>query len=224
MKAIDKKDMPKLIALAVVAAIAFGYGIFTFMSGSGAKPPPPAPTPDAKKVGADGQPAEPVDDGTWHPDTLVVALPAGGRDPFMPDGASAPRPSPSPVPATTPAPEATPGPMPRLGGVPPVSPPNWPGPRLKIGSGGAKIKVVRVDPTPLPTPVPAPAPDLNVSGVLVSDEAERSVAIVKDDVKGNRFLSIGDAAGNGWRVSGIKQREIEITDPRTGRRKTVEMK
>lgn len=222
MKPIDKKDMPKLIALAVVAVIAFGYGIFTFMSNSGAKPPPPAPTPDAKKVGADGQPAEPPDDGTWRPDTLVVAIPAGGRDPFMPDGASAPRPSPSPAPQATPAPESTPL-LPMRPGYPSVSPSNWPGPQLKIG-GGARIKVVRVKPTPVPTPAPVDAPSLNVSGVLVSEEAERSVAIVKDDAKGNRFLSIGDAAGNGWRVSGIKQREIEITDPRTGRRKTVEMK
>ena len=223
MKPIDKKEMPKLIALIAVAVIAFGYGIFTFMSGSGAaKPPPPAPTPDAKKVGADGKPAEPVDDSVWHPETLVVAIPAGGRDPFMPDGASAPKASPSPVPPATPAPESTPLPSLRPGG-PQMSPPNWPVPQLKLG-GGAKVKVVRVKPTPAPTPVPAPEPKLEISGVLVSEERERSVAIIKEENKGNRFLSIGDAAGNGWRVSNIKQREIEITDPKTGRRKTVEMK
>jgi hypothetical protein len=223
MKPIDKKEMPKLIALIAVAVIAFGYGIFTFMSGSGAKPPPPAPTPEAK-AGASGKPDEPVDDGTWHPETLVVALPLGARDPFMPEGASAPKATPSPVPATTPAPDATPAPpLARPGGGgPSMSPPSWPVPPLTISKG--KFKVPHVKPTPVPTPIPAPVPSLNVSGVLVSEEAERSVAIIKDDKKGNRFLSIGDAAGNGWRVTGIKEREIEITDPKTGRRKTVEMK
>ena len=104
-----------------------------------------------------------------------------------------------------------------------MSPSNWPVPVLTISKGKFKHPVA-VKPTPVPTPVPSEVPELNVSGVLVSEERERSVAIIKDETKGNRFLSIGDAAGNGWRVSNIKQREIEITDPKTGRRKTVEMK
>ena len=221
MKPIDKKDMPKLIALIAVAVIAFGFGIFTFMSGSGAKPPAPAPSPSAKPGSPGAVAAEGADDGTWHPDALVI-LPTGGRDPFMPDGATAPKATPSPAPLATPVPDATPLPLPRPGSRPSFGqlvPP------LVIGRGRA-VKLPVLKPTPRPTPVPAPAPDLNVSGVLVSEEAERSVVIIKDkdEKKGNRFLSIGDTAGNGWRVSGIKERTVEITDPKTGRRKTVEMK
>ena len=222
MKPIDKKEMPKLIALIAVAVIAFGYGIFTFMSGSTAKPPPPAPSPAALKVGAGGKPGEPAEDGTWRPEIQVVALPTGGRDPFMPDGESAPKATPSPAPPATPAPDSTPLPQMRPG-EPPLGP-RWPANGGPLVIPQMRVKGVSIKPTPAPTPVPAPVPLLNVSGVLVSEEAERSVAIVKDGEKGNRFLSIGDAAGNGWRVTGIKQREIEITDPKTGRRKTVEMK
>ena len=223
MKPIDKKDMPKLIALIAVAVIAFGYGIFTFMSGTGAQTPPPAPAAKTDKDGANGAPKGDevaADDGLWHPDNLPVSLPTGARDPFMPEGATAPKATPSPVPPATPAPESTP--LPRPVG-PQMSPSNWPAPILKIGKG-PRIKAVSIKPTPMPTPVPAPVPELKLSGVIVSDEAARSVVIVADETKGNRFLSIGDAAGNGWRVSAIKQREIEITDPKTGRRKTVEMK
>ena len=224
MKPIDKKDMPKLIALIAVAVIAFGYGVFTFMSGSSAKPPAPAASPSPKPGEVGGAALASVNDGTWHPDAIVI-LPTSGRDPFMPDGATAPKATPSPAPPATPAPESTPLPLPRPGSSSGPGMGNFVPPLRVVGIPG-KGGAPRFVPTPRPTPVPAPVPDLDVSGVLVAEDSERSVVIIKDkdEKKGNRFLSIGDAAGNGWRVSGIKERTLVITDPKTGRRKTVEMK
>ena len=216
MKPIDKKDAPKLFALIGVAVIAFGYGIFTLASGSGAKAPAPAASPDPKAVALAKTLSDAADNGTWHPDALPVSLPTGARDPFMPQGDTAPKATPSPAPLATPPPPDKPAPP-----IRPTENPAWPVQPLKIiGPGHAALKVA---PVASPTPVPAPPPTLAISGVLVSDESARSVAIVKGD-KGSRFLNIGDAAGNGWRVTNIKQREIEITDPKTGRRETVEMK
>jgi hypothetical protein len=87
------------------------------------------------------------------------------------------------------------------------------------------LVVVRTTPSPRPTPTPPPpAPDLKLSGVIVAEDNNRSKAIFKSGEDSSRILSIGDAAGNGWRISGIQERQIEIIDPRTGRRATVELK
>ena len=212
MKPLDKKDQPKLFAMIGIAVLGFGYGAFTLATSSVATPKPlPSPSPAAQTAeGAQG-----ADDGTWKPDGLQV-LPTGGRDPFMPEGSAAPQPTASPTPKATPAPVVKPG------GGPEIRWPSHnqviPGPKLKPLAVGPILK-----PTPVPTPAPPPAPTLELSGVLVAEEDSRSKAIFKNKDR-NQILGVGDAAGNGWRVSNIQERKVEIIDPTTGRRATVELK
>ncbi len=224
MKPIDKKDQPKLFALIGVAVVAFGFGIFQLTGSSTAKPtaPKPSASPAAQTAagGVVGPDGVVVDDGTWKPDTLQV-LPTGGRDPFMPEGASAPQPSPSPSPRPTPTPPPATGGT-DIGQPPPTK--SWKpgGPGVVVipppTNGEMKVTLIKATPKPLP-----PAPTLDLSGVLVAGDDSRSKAIFKSNDR-NTILGIGDAVGNGWRVSGIQEGKVEIIDPKTGRRAAVELK
>ncbi|MGC4045556.1 MAG: hypothetical protein QM758_17325 [Armatimonas sp.] len=218
MKPIDKKDQPKLFALVGMAVVAFGFGAYQFATSSTAQPVAPKASPSPAANVAQGGPGDPAaaDPGTWKPEGQQDMIPIGGRDPFMPEGLAAPQPSPTPVPPPKPTPEPHGPSLPPGGGSGPlVIPP--PTPHMTVGDPAPSVKII----VPTPTP-PPPAPSLDLSGVIVAEDGNRSKAIFKSE-KANRILGIGDAAGNGWRIADIQERKVEIIDPKTGRRATVEL-
>lgn len=221
MKPIDKKDQPKLFALIGMAVLAFGFGVYQFTTSATAQPVAPKASPSPEATTAQGNPAA-EEGGMWKPDGQGT-VPTGGRDPFMPEGLAAPQPSPTPVAPPKPTPE------PKGPAMPPIAPANPNGGGVTIpppggGSGGMEVGPIKlIQTTPSPAPTPVPAPKLDLSGVIVAEDDNRSKAIFKTSDKTNRILSIGDSAGNGWRIAGIQEGKVEIIDPKTGRRATVEL-
>jgi hypothetical protein len=211
MKPIDKKDMPKLVALVVLALGLFGFAIYQFTGGATATAPPPAPQPSATPTAA---PVTNVE-AELTPEMLQsVAMVLDGRDPFKPVGAAAPTKDTLVVPSIHAG-----------GGVPLAAGGLVPMPILPTPAP------VRASPSPEAEQVvlpPPPPPSFTLMGAIVSDRADggRNVAIVKIGPE-SHYVTVGDPIGNGFVVSAIRVERgvalVEIFDPKTDRRETVKV-
>lgn len=237
MKPVDKKDMPKLIALIGLTVCALGYGIYTLVGSTATAAPPPKKEEKAATSPANGAAPGAVaaaDDPMMLGLKRLEALsePVLVRDPFTVPGA--------------PAAGAQPG----APGTPPVTPPpsapvkNPVEARQDIAMAnaaargktlrellGLEVKTARgggedlmgsspaapgpstVAPMKLPPPQP---PNIVVTGVLVAENGQgESVAIVRVNDK-PRWLSIGDRLEGGFVVRSIRRTdrgsELEIVD------------
>lgn len=241
MKPLDKKDMPKLIALIGLTVCSLGYGVYTLTAGSSyAKPAPASGKPEEKKdepktVG--GVPDQPA--GTDNPmmsalKTLEqVSDPVIVRDPFVTryvPGAD-----------SSAAPSARPPMLPPAGALglqnskPVVSLADRLGliPKLKKDSAPSVINDISADPTGsragLLDPnkaVVLPPPDhptVQVSGVMVAENTDgKSVALLRIESQ-SRWVSIGDSIGKGFIVHSIRRTdrgsEVEIIDSQNAKRR-----
>jgi hypothetical protein len=242
MKPVDKKDMPKLIALIGLSVCCIGYGVYALVGGTSVASPPPAKE-DAKQdtqTAAAGASA-PTDDTLLQELKRLesVSDPVLVRDPFTITGVSteaipgtvtvAP-PAPTPVlNAPTPAPSRqdvaitnanrraqTLGEMLGINVRLPKSSEDDP-----RGGGGSPRSATAfpgqpggITP-PLQLPAPAP-PELTVTGIMVPESGQgKSIAIVR--VKNEtRWLSVGEDVGQGFVVRSIRRTdsgsELEIVD------------
>jgi hypothetical protein len=242
MKPVDKKDMPKLIALIGLTVCSLGYGIFTLVGSMATAAPPPAKKDDNAATAANGAAPGAV---AAADDPMMIELkrlegisePVLVRDPFTSLSGVAP----SPAPSTTSAP---PAPLP---GVAPVANPEEARRDLAVANANARaihlgeLLGINVRPkrgagedlmgsspaapgpvAPLPIPPPQP-PSISVSGVMIPESGQgESIAIVRVNDK-SRWLSVGDSLGNGFAVRSIRRTdrgsELEIVDSNNKSRK-----
>ena len=234
MKPVDKKDMPKLIALIGLSVCSLGYGIYTLVGGTSVASPPAAATPQDKAApGATPR----TGSSPGSEDTLAVALqrlegitdPVLIRDPFVITGAIEGAPGSAPAPAPTPG--STPAPSPQDGaftngvarartlqdifGVSVRLP--KPAAEGALPSGGMVPPATSASHLVLPPPpLPPQPPTLTVTGIMVPEGGQgKSIAIVriKDET---RWLSVGEDIGQGFVVRSIRRTdsgsELEIVD------------
>jgi len=224
MKQIDKKDMPKLIALIALALGLFGFAAFQFLlpQAAPAAPAVAAKTDKAPIVSPVVGPAPGA--AATIADLATVTLMETGRDPFLPSGPAAPK-DPFALAPVAPAPVlpiagsaavnkannlerliglANKGARP--GGLADVMN------QMNNGPGGAAGSAVA--PFVLPA---APPPAYTLTGVVTSEGAGRfsrqSVAILRGgagEMSERRFVKIGDEIGNGYRVTAIFAGGIDI--------------
>jgi len=223
MKPVDKKDLPKLIALIVLAAGVFGFFVMQM-----AAPPPAAskaPTTAASGATSPGKAAadntattakageaneEGVEAASAYDPTRVVFSPAG-RDPFMPNGAAAVAMASTGRVAVKPS-------APITGGVS-GSFPRLPGVIDRIVNPRPVPPVPAPPVTPVPQPagpveIPAPAaPEFDVTGVVLGEGGSRSVAILRGADDERRFVMVGDDIGLGFVVTAIHANGIDVRDP-----------
>lgn len=237
MKPVDKKDMPKLIALIGLTVCSLGYGVYNLVAGvsygqaAPAKPAEPkaTPAPTAEQVAA-GFPLEDLKRVEQLPEPVLA------RDPFISNAAP-----PTPVPAPTPAPPVLAAPkvkdtvgrgtaekawtlmdLIRKGVTPGIKPGSV------LGGGGDE----RTGPVEIPAPTPSPTPEppkLEVTAALVAEPGEgKSVVLLRVDGRprwvsvGDKF-GVGDKLGNEFVVSKIRRTdsgsEIEVVDSRNNKRR-----
>ncbi len=225
MKQVDKKDMPKLIAL-----IIFALGLFVF---AGIQILAPQSAPAAPVVAENGKPGEaatpstPLAAPTITPAATVadlanVTLMETGPDPFLPSGPAAPvdpnavAPLAPIVPIGVSAPVRNANNLERLLGLKNKTgrPDGFAGVMDSINNGPGGAAGVAVTPFVLPT---APPPAYVLTGVVTSEGAGRysrnSVAILRGgagETAERRFVKIGDEIGNGYRVVAIFASGIDI--------------
>lgn len=238
MKPLDKKDMPKLIALIGLTVCSLGYGVFTLVAGVSYGQPAPQAKPEEKK---DAPPAGTTPEtaaATENPmmaelDTLAkVSDPVVVRDPFI--TRVLPGVTPTPAPGAAPGPAA---PTVSVGGLPPVQKTD-PTAQKKAKSLAralgidtdarpekspqvvSELVAPAVDPLVIPSP---PPPAVEVSGVMVAEaEDTKSVALLRIDGRA-RWVSLGDSVGNGFVVRTIRRTdrgsEVEIVDSHNAKRR-----
>jgi|GEM_PF-1188289 hypothetical protein len=216
MKPIDKKDMPKLVALIIVAVGVFGFVLKGLMfPGDAVSSPPPAAgaspaagTPAAGQATAGSAESAPLSDAY---DPTAVPFVSSGRDPFVPNGQAASTlavaaPTPTPAPSVTPLPGPVAKPTKeKLGGIlAQLQGNNGPISDVPPAPSGGSVEAI--------TPPDPPAPDFQVTGVVLGEGGTRSVAILRGADSERRFVMVGDPVGNGFVVSAINANGIEIRD------------
>jgi hypothetical protein len=226
MKKIDKKELPKLIALVVLSAGVFGYAAMQFM----APPKTSAGTPAKSANGAASDAGQPQagqedaegaggDASEFHVQDLAIVT--TGKDPFVPNGPAAPRDPNAPPPPAAPAPAPpvqvavaapAPGPMPALPVTGMGGPPPFPALGMQVQEVPRPQPGAAVRPVVLPPP---PPPSYTVTGVVrdeTPDACSGKVAILRGG-EGNaerRFVKCGDSVGNGFTVIAVRQDGVEI--------------
>ncbi|MBB6049300.1 hypothetical protein [Armatimonas rosea] len=240
MKPVDKKDMPKLIALIGLTVCALGYGIYSLVGSTATAAPPPKKEEKAATSPANGAAPGAV---AAADDPMMLGLkrleglsePVLVRDPFTVPGAPAAGAQPG-APGTTPVAPSAPAPQ------APVKNPLEAKQDIAMANAAARGKSLRellglevkpargggedltgsspaapgassVVPMKLPPPQP---PNIVVTGVLVAENGQgESVAIVRVNDK-PRWLSIGDRLEGGFVVRSIRRTdrgsELEIVD------------
>lgn len=226
MKPIKKEDMPKLILLIVFAVGMFGFALTQFMSNPAssvaATPPTPGTVPAKGSVG--GTPTTtalvPAPEVSADPelDFLHIGPPAGGKDPFSPNGPAAPV-------AAMPAPVVV---APVVRPLPPVAVNTDKGNGLDRLLGIRSIRPNGIDmgmdgsqpgmpnPGPGPAVVELPAPAWTASGIVLAErdtdgiKRGRDVAILRDAAGNRRFVTVGDPVDNGYHVSAVRPGGVEI--------------
>jgi hypothetical protein len=222
MKPVDKKDLPKLIALIVLAAGVFGFFVMQMAA------PPPAASKAPATAAAGASPEKAAADNTAttakvgeaeeagvgtasaYDPTRVVFSPAG-RDPFMPNGAAAVAMASTGRVAVKPS-------APITGGVS-GSFPRLPGVIDRIMASRPVTPAPAPPVTPVPQPagpveIPAPAaPEFDVTGVVLGEGGSRSVAILRGADDERRFVMVGDDIGLGFVVTAIHANGIDVRDP-----------
>ena len=220
MKKIDKKELPKLIALVVLSAGVFGFAATQFMAppktnaGTPAQSGKGAASSDAAVQPPAGQDAEGAGDPSeFHVQDLAIVT--TGKDPFVPNGPAAPPEpkvpaamAPVRVAAAAPAPAAPMPPLPTsMGGPPP-----FPAPGVQVQEVRRPQPALAVRPV---VPAPLPPPSYTVTGVVrdeTPDACSGKVAILRGGA-GNeerRFVRCGDPVGNGFRVIAVHRDSVEI--------------
>ena len=232
MKPVDKKDMPKLIALIGLTVGCLGFGIYSLVGGiSDASPPAPKVQKQAPSVAQ-----------SPSTDALLVEIkrlegisdPILVRDPFTTTGGAIGVATATPAP---PAPSTQPSPSPQdvaitnanrraqtLGEMlginvrPPKSQESDPRSSAADTVPGRTPGAVIA---PLALPPPAP-PELAVTGIMIPENGQgKSIAIVR--VKNEtRWLSVGETVGQGFVVHSIRRTEsgseVEIMDSNDNKR------
>jgi len=238
MKPIDKKDMPKLIALIGLTICSLGYGVYNLVAGvsygqpaapTKPKEPTPTPPPTPEQV-ASGFPMDDLKRLEQLPEPVLA------RDPFISNALPA---SPAP-PAATPAPPTLPNPPVkdtvgrgtaekawtlmdrlRLGVMPTFKPGGSAADRIRLANGGGDEKPsAPAGPLVLAPPEP---PKLEITGALVAEPGEgKSVVLLRVDGH-TRWVSVGDSIGSEFVVSKIRRTdsgsEMEVVDSRNNKRR-----
>ena len=234
MKPIDKKDMPKLIALIGLSVCTLSYGVYSLVGGTSSASPPVKATPKERTAQAapGGVGSVPTTDDVLTTELTrleKISEPVLVRDPFLITSSASPAPTPTTQPPpSVPGPTLTPSPqdvattnanhraktlgeilgfsvrLPRPGGDE--------DPR----GGGSATSSGSTSPIVLPPPQQAQPPALSVTGIMVSENSQgKSIAIVriKDET---RWLSVGEDVGQGFVVRSIRRTEsgseLEIID------------
>jgi hypothetical protein len=236
MKPVDKKEMPKLIALIGLTVCSLGYGVYALVGGTSVAAPPPA----AKTQEQQTAQATPTAGSAAASDALLAELtrlegvsdPVLVRDPFVitgsVDGAVPGTPDPpAPGPTVTATPTPT-GPdratetLAKRGktlrewlGLE-VHPPKGASGDDPRGGGSSSAAPGGTGPVILPPPTPATPPSVTVTGVMIPENGQgKSIAIVRVNNE-TRWLSVGDTVGQGFVVRSIhrtdKGSELEIVD------------
>lgn len=221
MKKLDKKDLPKLVALVVLSLCLFGFALSQFV----ATPTTNAATKQAVPAAGGAAPGTPATALAKPEVSLVenafrlsdITVMTSGKDPFVPNGPAAPRPlgaeGASRVVTTAPAPAPAPAaPEPELRNLmglpsaPPSAggPPNWAGPRGAEGELAPMGKAVAPVVPPIDT-----TPQYVVTGIVRGDT---NVAILRGGPGGEerRFVRSGDSVGDGWKVAAVRSNGVEI--------------
>ncbi|WP_395142313.1 hypothetical protein [Armatimonas sp.] len=235
MKPIDKKDMPKLIALIGLSVCALGYGVYSLVGGTSSASPPAQAAPkdqtaQAAPVGGGSVPT--TDDVLTTELTRLekISEPVLVRDPFTITSSASPLVPPPTTQLPPSAPNPTPAPSPQdvatirgkiraktLGEILGVSVrlPK-PGGEEDPRGGGSATSSGATPHMVLPPPQQAQPPTLSVTGIMVSENGQgKSIAIVriKDET---RWLSVGEDVGQGFVVRSIRRTdsgsELEIID------------
>lgn len=241
MKPVDKKDMPKLIALIGLTICSLGYGVYNLVAGvsygqpaAPTKPTEPTPTPPPTPAQvASGFPMDDLKRLEQLPEPVLA------RDPFI---SNAPPASPAPPAATPapPAPAALPNPAVkdtvgrgtaekawtlmdklRLGVMPSFKPGSSAADRIRLANGGGDERPnPPTDPLVLPSPEP---PKIVVTGALIAEPGEgKSVVLLRFDGD-SRWVSVGDRIGSEFVVSKIRRTdsgsEMEVVDSRNNKRR-----
>lgn len=233
MKPVDKKDMPKLIALIGLTVCSLGYGIYSLVGSTSTAAPPPKKEEPAQSASAGAAPGTPgaVDDPmmTELKRLEAVSEPVLIRDPFIAPSGLVP---PSPGPGTPPPPGPTaPVTNPlearrdlaiaraneraiRLGellGINVRVPKG--GDSELMGGGGSSSSAPTNTHISLPPPQP---PSIVVTGIMVPESGQgKSIAIIRVNDR-PRWVSVGDRLENGFVVQSIRKTdsgsELEIAD------------
>lgn len=240
MKPIDKKDLPKLIAMIVLSVALAGYTLLTVVAPSKAKTPGKKPesaetialaaSATSSAAAAAQAAGDPAALGLKGPS---IGLLTAGKDPFVPNGSAAadksavtlaPKP---PLPpsssiatvAEKPAPSAAAaaGRLERLLGLPGsyprsgLPPGGWSGLQGENANPGNGSAAATVAAAPV-APMAVPPPAFTVTGVVLgADAGTKSIAILRGG-EGNerRFVAVGDPVGNGFVVAAVHAAGVDI--------------
>jgi hypothetical protein len=217
MKNLDKSQMPKLIALGVVAAGLFGYVVYS-MFGNSTPTPAVAATPPAALL--------PPTDAATQPENPVLQLAAIHHpDPFKPafEPQTAP-PPPAPKPAAKP-PAPKPATKPQLAAASALrdefdSPPMDALPAFvkvtELGPSAPSQPPAPPKPAPAPKPAakpaPAPAPPPSPPAVVVTGilEGDENVAILKWNDSHRQVVRVGDRLDGGYVIKTIRPEAVVV--------------
>lgn len=246
MKSLDKKDLPKLIAMIVVAIGLFAYAIVQFSAASntgtaraadatkkqgdstvGAKPDQTGQVGSAVTAAEDetGQTGMP-----WDP--RLIGFPSGGRDPFTPTGVAAEKDTEAPQPRIAPSVAAVPAPTGPDG-------PNADGRfaqllglnRMNPGRSGLPSDASRPSgATGAMVLPPPPPPAFIVTGVVMGDSNagdNRNIAILRGASgpggEDRRFVTVGDEVGNGFVVAAVHDMGVDLKERNGSRHVTLKL-
>jgi hypothetical protein len=228
MKKLEKDQLPKVIALGVLATGLLGYAGYTWLgSGGGGATPAVAAVP---------APAEPVAGTPAKPEETNPALQLAAihhEDPFRPIFAEllpAPaKPAAPPAPAKPAAAPAPPKPEVKPTPPPPTMVDIFEGPamealpgvraatRLEQAAAGRPDPTALQGPAPKPAPAPAPKPAaappppppaVVVTGILEGDD---NVAILKWNDSHRQVVRVGDRLDGGYVVKAIRTDAVVVT-------------
>lgn len=200
MKKLDKKQVPQVIALAVLACAVFGWfaiRLFAPTSAGAHSPAASATTPAASTAAA----------AVASADVSAKVAPPGPnlRDPFVPAISGAPGPAPAPAPVHTPV-AATPAvvkPV-KVASLPPVVPIV---PALPPNTSAAWVRETPTAPAVAPLAVVIPPPNWTVTGVLAS--GSEHVAILRNG-DARRFVKKGDGVDGLFVVSAVTSDSVTL--------------
>lgn len=208
MKKLDKKQVPQVILLAVMACAVFGWFAYRMIT------PTPAAASSAAAAASTPVASTPADGGTTAPATSADAagLPApvvppgpGLRDPFVQAISSAPAPAPTPAPVSAPAAPAVSVAKPvKVASLPPMVPVV---PALPSGAASNWVRETPTAPAAAPAPVVIPPPLWTVTGVLAS--GSEHVAILRSGAA-RRFVKKGDAVDGLFKVIAVTSDSVVL--------------
>ena len=227
MKKLDKKDMPKLIALVVLSLGVFVFALMQAMpkTSAGSKPAGSQGSATATGTAATAPVENPATVPVETPGEYNVAdieILTGGKDPFVPNGPAAPvvpGQVSTPQPADKPAPVAKSEPSGPTSDTPPVSG------RQSAQFARPPVNEPQQPVAVAPVVVPLlPPPAFVVTGVVRGEQED--IVILRGGGNGSgsgdaverRFVRVGDSVGNGFVVSAIFRDGVEI---RSGNRRVT---